>query len=427
MLIPLFLTLYTFITWKRFDYGVFLFFLLLPTYLIRLSIGPLPTTLLELMLLVLLAVFITQFIVKNLKFKIRSSELSKYKSLIIATLLFLLAATIGVFVSTDIRAAAGEWKAFYVQPILLALMLVLYAKSTKKNLQDITQIIILPLLLCGLATSVLAIYQHFTGWMVPWDFWENRNTFRVTGWYGFPNAVGLFLAPLVPLAVFTFLSTYKNKQFLSLTVSGVFLLLCPLSLIYAKGAGPIIGVAGGIGALLLLYKKTRVFALSFGALAVLLLAGMPTDNPLKQEVLLQDRSGQIRVEMWGETIEYLTHHPILGTGLASYQEKLWPYRINKWIEIFHHPHNIFLTMWVNIGLLGLFAFVWLLVWFYKNTLLSLHPTQVSLKPFLLASMTVFVIAGLVDSPYIKNDLSIVFWTLIALLVISNFVEKRRVG
>jgi len=38
--------------------------------------------------------------------------------------------------------------------------------------------------------------------MVPWEFWENRNTYRVTGWYGFPNAVGLFIAPLIPLSLY---------------------------------------------------------------------------------------------------------------------------------------------------------------------------------------------------------------------------------
>jgi O-antigen ligase len=143
--------------------------------------------------------------------------------------------------------------------------------------------------------------------------------------------------------------------------------------------------------------------------------------------------------MWAETTEFLKAHPIAGAGLASYSQMIKPYRIDKWIEVFHHPHNIFLTMWVNIGLLGLFAFVWLLVWFFKSAicpdarsgsrtscrdnLQSAINTERGTrdKPtiYIMTSMTIIIVMGLVDSPYIKNDLAILFWLLPALLIISE--------
>ena len=115
----------------------------------------------------------------------------------IAIFLFLLAATISIFTSINIRAALGEWKAFYIEPILLFLVLIT-ALKTKKQIDTI----LFALILSGFLTSLLAIYQKYTGWYVPWEYWENHYTFRVTGWYGFPNGVGLFLAPLWPLALY---------------------------------------------------------------------------------------------------------------------------------------------------------------------------------------------------------------------------------
>ena len=132
---------------------------------------------------------------------------------------------------------------------------------------------------------------------------------------------------------------------------------------------------------------------------------------------MQDRSGQIRLDMWAETIEFLKDNPIKGAGLASYKTLIYPYRIDKWIEVFHHPHNIFLTIWVNTGIIGLFGFTWIIVWFYRVGLMNLKKDKLII--FLLATITAFTTTGLVDSPYIKNDLAIFFWILPALLIVTT--------
>ena len=118
---------------------------------------------------------------------------------------------------------------------------------------------------------------------------------------------------------------------------------------------------------------------------------------------------------------------LTGAGLAAYSKKIAPYhqKVNgENIEIFHHPHNIFLTMWVNLGILGLIGFVWILVWFFsvalsRNNLTIGQFNNSTIIPFLAASMITLLTTGLVDSPYIKNDLSIFFWALMTLLVISR--------
>ncbi len=448
----LFICSFVILAWKRFDLALAVLFLSLPTYLIRFHIGWLPSTVFEGMIVVVVGVWWKQMHKKNNK-PIEQSNHPRisdffYKNTLLCSgvSLFLLAATLSIFTSVDIRTAAGEWKTFYVEPIILFFIMTTHIQSKNNQTAEqpnkrllfhypIVQLLLYALIICGFITSLFAIYQHFTGFFVPHAFWANRNTYRVTGWYGFPNAVGLFLAPLVPLGLYLVKTMWENiqktkmnntlqqKDSILYSVFCITILFLPLSLltiIYAKSTGGLVGVAAGIGFLFLFNKKTRIPTIMLGIIGLLSLMSFASFSGLRQELTLQDRSGQIRIAIWKETIELLKDRPFLGAGLASYEERIAPYhtKVNgEKIEIFHHPHNIFLTMWVNLGLLGLIGFILILVWFYKEG--CRHLKQKKLEIFLLASMTALLVTGLVDSPYIKNDLSLFFWLLVALMVAQN--------
>lgn len=407
--IRLYVVLFAFIAWQRFELGLFLLFFLLPTYLIRFKYFGIPITLLEMMIFVIALIYIVGTKIDiPLKTKLLDikTKIKQNPSLTIAISIFIIAATISIFTSINKQSALGEWKAFYVEPILMFLILITTVK------EKISANLIFALVLGGFFTSSLAIYQKFTGWYVPWEFWENGNSYRVTGWYGFPNGVGLFLAPLIPLAFY--LIKYKDN-FLQYIISIISIPLGLLAIFFAKSTGGLIGIIAGIGLLMIFWKKTRWPTIIFGGVCLIGLFLMP-NNSIKQELLMQDRSGQLRIMIWGETMEFLSDNPLFGAGLASYKTLVYPYRIDKWVEVFHHPHNIFLTMWVNIGLLGLLGFVWILVWFYRVGIMYFKTNP--LIKYLLATMTAIITTGLVDSPYIKNDLSLFFWLLPAFMVIS---------
>jgi len=293
LLITLYTLLFTFLTWHRFSHGVFLLFLLLPTYLLRFSLGPLPVTLLEVMIWIVCIIGLLKH-ARHIEESIMTL-FRKHTLFTIGTTLFLIAATISVFTALDLRAAAGEWKAFYIEPFVL--FLILYV--SRDQLEAKTDII-LPLMLCGIATAGLAIYQHFTGWMVPFAFWENDETYRVTAWYGFPNGVGLFVAPLAVLASAILWQRVTNKQHEDwatgqfgnwvLFVSCILLLLTgSLAVFYAKSTGGLMGIIAGIGILLLYHKKTRWPSVILGVIAFTSLLSLPQLAGIKHEVFLGDR------------------------------------------------------------------------------------------------------------------------------------------
>lgn len=411
--------IYITISWRNIWHGVAIFFFLLPAYLIRFSIGPIPSTLLEVMVISLIGVVA----VKHCSALWRHSlELIKNNRLLSAGIgLFLLGATISIFTAVDMRAALGEWKAFYIEPVVLFFVLSFLLRDpclrrddsrrggdkkadVRRSTFDVaTQRVALPLILSGLLTATLAIFQHFTGWFVPEAFWANDNSYRVTGWYGFPNGVGMFLAPLVPITFYT--GILLRKKILFLVPCSLFV----IAILFAKSTGALVGLAAGIGFLLLIYKKTRTPTIVIGALSAIALFSLPQLAPIKTELLAQDRSGQIRIAMWGEAVQLIKDRPFFGAGLASYSERIEPYHqtVNgEGIEIFHHPHNLFLTLYLNLGLIGLVGSTLIVI--------SLFRKLSQQNVYLLSSIIVILIMGLVDSPYIKNDLAMLFWLIIAL-------------
>ncbi|HQF57462.1 MAG TPA: O-antigen ligase family protein [Candidatus Magasanikbacteria bacterium] len=381
-----------------------------------------------------------QSIINNLILIIKNNKI-----LFTAIFFFLLATIISIFTSINIQSALGEGKAFYLEPVIMFVILITTIKE-KKQINNI----LLALIISGLITAILAIYQHFTGWLVPEAFWSNRQTYRVTAWYGFPNGVGLFLAPLIPFAIYLMKETwpvikkYKTQKINKLSITNsqsqttqfknwllflssiFYLILAPLAIIFSKGTGPLLGIIGGISLLFLINKKTRWLIILVGLISLISLLFLPQLSNIKQEITFQDRSGQIRLAIYKETWNFLKDNPLVGAGLASYSKKIAPYHTtvnNENIEIFHHPHNAFLTMWVNLGILGLLSFI--IIKFYSLCFIpySVYKQKKQLLPltlFTISSLFIILIMGLVDSPYIKNDLAMFFWLLIALILSSKY-------
>jgi len=78
-----------------------------------------------------------------------------------------------------------------------------------------------------------------------------------------------------------------------------------------------------------------------------------------------------------------------------------------------------LTFWLETGFLGLVSLIWLLIIFYrriwqlKNLLSSQESERFnSFLPIIFSgAMTTLIVHGFFDTPYFKNDLSVLFWLI----------------
>lgn len=368
----------------------------LPFYLIRFKIEFLPMTLLELMILILIIVWLI---------KGEDKKLGNFKYPIIA---WLIVSTISVFVSPDLKTALGIWKAYFIEPILFFIVFINVIK-TKKDFN----LIFKALGFSALYISLFAIWQKITGQGVESliSFNSGEKILRVTSIFEYPNAVGLFLAPLILIFV-----CQKNK--LSYWLLS---LLALMAIVFAKSEGAIFGILAGLIFLGLGLKFWREFTLVGIIISIILIFFTPSlKNYFWQKATLSDFSGQIRKEMWQETLEMLKQKPILGAGLSGYQKAVAPYHKKSYIEIYLYPHNIFLNFWSELGLAGLIVFLWIIIKFFRTGLKNKNDIiNISLN----AAIVVLLFHGLVDAPYFKNDLSVLFWLLIGLKQIQNEITQ----
>jgi len=456
--ITLYLIAFFLLAWWRLDRALLLLIVALPTYLIRFEVAGLPFTLLEAMILMTATVwFIKYFLPANRKFfqggLHRPGGRINYPyswEMILLVVISFIAAGIAGFTP----GALGIWKAYFFEPVLLFIVLL----NTFKNRTGLGQIIG-AFALSVAAVSLFAIYQKISGQFIANPFWAATETRRVVSFFGYPNAVGLYLAPLSLILTGWLISIHKERAAALKTMLAGTILASWLAIYFAHSDGAIVAVAVGLVVLAgLTDRRARVAVL---VVTVLAAAGLfffqPASDPLIDKILLRDLSGEIRQQQWRETITMLQNGRILtGAGLDNYQESIGPYhqegiffnfddrpnfdavvwanptlREIYWqpVEIYLYPHNIFLNFWSELGLAGLLLFLWLIVKtaviLWRLARRASNQKEKYLAAGLGAALAAIVVHGLVDVPYFKNDLAAMFWIVLALVAILNLTSGSR--
>lgn len=394
-LLLLALAAFAFIAWQDHRRAFFLFLGLLPTYLIRFNFGGFPTTALELLFVILLIAWLMR----------REKRLVDIRGWGILMILWLAAATAAVFVSPNTRAAFGVWKAYFVEPAIFFILANDVLRSAENRARAVAA-----LAWTALVIGVLAVFQRFTNFAVPYP-WNVTGEFRATAFYGFPNAIGLFLAPLVPLfawqAGHDLLGSDRNRRRGLLTAVAAVASL--VAIVLAQSEGAVVGAVAGLVLLGLTIKKIRKpFVAGLATLVVVIALISTARNYAVEKLTFQDWSGRVRTEMWGEAWNMLKEHAVLGAGLSGYPTVFDAYHKARHIEIFQYPHQIVLNFWSELGLFGVVLLLWTL-WLVVR----------SRQWPLVAAFVALVVHGLVDVPYFKNDLSFLWWLLLAMIASSQ--------
>lgn len=411
-LLVIFLCFFAYLAWIKPIWATALTAAFLPSYLIRFSLGPIPSTLLEAMVILLFAAWAIQQRKKIIS-RFRESKRDNWFWIITAWLVF---ATISLFISPNFREAAGIWKAYFIEPILF---LIVFANVIKEK-KDV-ELIFYSLGFSALYISAFAVYQKFTGVAIPNPIWQAAETRRVTSLYGYPNAVGLYLAPIVTLYAGWIINKLQTKIYKLREIIFQFstIVFSAAAIVFARSEGACVGILAGLFFLGIMTKKIR-----WTTLAVTVVLGMTvllipqTKNYAWQQISFQNDSGKVRISQWQETWTMLRDRPLVGAGLAGYQEMLAPYHKAKHIEIYLYPHNLFLNFWSELSLGGLLVFLLIVAKFLKNNIEKLLVAYYWPSITLMAIMITILIHGLVDVPYFKNDLSVFFWLLVGLSLLD---------
>ncbi|MBT6253667.1 hypothetical protein HOI83_00315 [Candidatus Uhrbacteria bacterium] len=439
LLTGILLAMYSYICWRSVRNGLLVLIGALPLYLIKLNFFSIPTTMLELMIGVVFVFWVTRELGNTRKpstslraaakqpFRLSSVSNNRFDLALLGTVLLVIGAILGLSQTSDLASSLNAMKSFLIEPILVGAMIFsVESRSKKIKLNDWMFALAVPMSIL----SLYAIFQWFTGFGIP-DAWFLER--RVTSFFPYPNALGHFVAPIVTLMIVWFMQRGVRR----LGVRDIVLLsTIPLGLIalfLSQTEAAWVAITATVVIAGIVINKHRKAWIAIALLGALFAVAVPQ---ARHKLMLNDWSGQTRTAQWEETENFLSNSHqnfFLGAGPNNYPTAIAPYHTHEHLEIFQQPHNIFLNIWVEYGLLGLTGFLILTSAIFSTSLRTgvkqpfrlsdvgnIGSTSNPATLAITAALLEMSIHGLVDVPYFKNDLSVLIWALVALMLLSSY-------
>ena len=377
----------------------------MPLYVVRWHIGPLPTTLLENLTLLTA----TLYALTVWRYRGPLPRRTPYE---IPIALLLLAGIIAIFVAPDHRGALGIFRAYVVEPIVIYYVAIAVLGSPS-TLQSVLAAWAVSAVLFALLQMVTFFNALLNGGLHPG---HAAAAFGIN-----PNQVAMYLEPLIGVAAGLALFTRGRQRWAAVAVLSI---LLPAELTTLSRGGLLALAALALVAILTVRQPLmRLGVIALTSIGAVALSQLPLiSSRIAHALDPVEGTFYNRERIWVSTFSMLHDHPVFGAGLNAYQIVMAPYRLaDSNIPPEQYPHNLWLTVWTEMGLLGLFAFVYVLAGLAVQPWRALRKATGFNRALLWGLGTAFLmiaVHGLVDSPYWKNDLSLEFWTLAALEVVS---------
>lgn len=402
----------------------FLFALLVliaPLYVWRFSIGGLPTNFLMIANFAVIGLGLL-YILRDVKIKgyeqVKKLVFAKFseigRPMQISIGIFAIASIVSLFVFGINGEKLAQWIVLYAQPLAIFALVRYFVLSNEQDSEKAIRYITWEMYFILGAAGFLAIFQYVTLLTLPMQWWGNANEpKRAIAFFAHANAYALFATPLLALLLPDFVEKVRGK----LTNSGFFCaagwLLGVVGVFLSLSRGAWLGllVAGAVYVVLSANKKLLV---TFGVI-VILLAGVVAVVPnLRYRVLLPfmgEKSSIARISLWKTAGSEIKDSPLLGKGVNGFSDNWYVYNTDAGLEHYNFPHNIFLNFWVDLGLFGMLSMVSILI-------LSAWRGYIGRKNVFKFGLLLFILAlishGLIDIPYLKNDLALIFWLILGL-------------
>ena len=372
----------------------------LPLYVVRWRIGPLPTTLLEtIILFTALAYLLTLWTER------RRPAARTFLDLPIA--LLLIAGVIGIIVSPDLTRAAGIYRAYFLEAVAVFYI----AVDMIRTREDLRRV----LLVAGLGISLFAIGQ-----LAVFGIAFNEHTLRLGKAPSFlntsPNSVALFLEPPLAFALgFLLFPSKPRERWIAL----VFLAIILAATITTLSRASYVAMAALAVLVVLTIPSRRWRFIAIGVMATIALVILEVPF-VSQRLNNLAKSVVNRESLYGQALHMLSQRPVFGAGISGFPVRVAPFRPpNQVVQLY--PHDLWLTTWSELGLLGVLAFAFIFFSLLWRGLRRLGSAGGIAHPVLwgaVGALLLYLVHGFFDSPYWKNDLSVEFWLIAALEVIA---------
>jgi O-antigen ligase len=458
-----FLAAFAVLSWYRLSFAVALLPLALPYYMYQKTVFSLGSRDLnfglgEISVVVCALVALGQLVVQRGNWRYRLSWRALRDRLgpfLIPTLLFTALALFSIKVAVSRSDAARAFREEVFDPLLYVVL----ALCCLRTWPDIRRLLG-AFIGSALIIAVIGLVQYF---FFSSHLQASQEGGRVLAVYGSANSIGLFFDYVLPLVMA--LTIFQLGQVWQGRGKWGLCILCLLSfvplvgvLVLSQSLGTALALPIALLFILALSIRRRKVLLIGAAVlvALLLLVGIGLNKQIVHFIInWHDNAKGIstvtkRYYLWQVALHMIHDYPWFGVGMDNW---LCHYTANNQCPasltltqhyiIYHipgthqstglseepllsHPHEIFLQIWVSIGIFGLLAFLAILVLFYWLFARLVHVVRRSALPQIKAlewpilgvggAMLAVLCQGLVDSSILEQDLAFCFWMLIVALL-----------
>ena len=237
----------------------------------------------------------------------------------------------------------SNWKN-YVEMMLIFFIAAAALKTSK-------QMIIILVLVC---VSVLVVNRNYHSTVGGRDYSQYSDQLREAGPLGYAgeNGMGAFEAQMTVFLLG--LSTFTKRKLvrMGLWLTALTSIYC---LVFTFSRGGYLGLLVGILVLGLIRERKLLLML-----AVFLVAWESiVPHAVRDRVFMTYQEGQLdasaeeRIAIWQDALDVITHNPVLGRGFDTYE-------FMGRVGLYRDTHNYYLKIIVELGLLGLFFFLWMI-------------------------------------------------------------------
>lgn len=236
---------------------------------------------------------------------------------------------------------------------------------------------------------------------------------RAQAWYPSANHLALMLGRAWPFLVAGALGGWR-WLWLPAGLVGLALLLTFSTGGWLGGLAGVLVVVAGLGRRRPAVRLGGAAALALLLVSILAIVGVLPErlNPLRQ-------TGGFRLDLWLSSLEMVRDHPWLGIGLDNFAYLYQQVYLREGAAAepnLSHPHNWLLHVWLELGMPGLVAFVWLVVRFGRQARAALNGSSARwIVAGACGSMADLLVHGFIDNSYFLVDLAFLFWLALALV------------
>lgn len=310
--------------------------------------------------------------------------------------------------------------------LILGYFLTVGIVNSKESLKRTVSILCLSLF----AVAAIGLYQNFSGNVSA--EWIDTDMFdaiegRVVSTFENPNMLGEYLILLLPIVAAAMLG---EKNWSKKPAYFICFLAGAACLVYTWARGAWLGFLFAAVVFMLLWSgKTMGFIIAA-------IAALPFAIPfLPQSIVsrfasigdLADTSTNYRVYIWRGSVNLASDYALTGIGVGEQAfGRVYPYYSFAGIETAPHAHNLFLQLFIEVGIFGFIAFLALLICILQNGF-SLAKSGEDKEVRLigcgaLCGILAALLQGMTDYVWYNYRVFFIFWLVIGIVSAARRVD-----